>query len=130
MGCLRAPPPNVARDTCPAVWTLLLLACASHERPAASGSVKDPPTLPSPKGEVYATVRATPPDPLVARVARDLPWDEVLSGAAAGVALEAVAHRAVDDYVVRWKAILAGYPFPIVARAITTVPNGKVPEQL
>lgn len=88
------------------------------------------PSLPSPRAGVYTHGRAEPRDPTVAYAARGLPWDETLSGAAAGVALELVAGEKPGPSVVRWKAVLAGYPYPVVSRAIATVPKGEVPAAL
>jgi hypothetical protein len=69
-------------------------------------------------------------DATVAIVSAGLPWDEALSGAAAGVALGVIDGETADPRMVRWKAILAGYPYPVVARTVTTVAVGQVPQGL
>lgn len=107
----------------------LLLACVATSRPPRV----DPevlPTLPSPRGDVYGHGAATPKDPLVARVAEGVTWDEALSGAAAGVALALLSGQPADAATVRWKAVLAGYPYPVVAKTVAVSDHGEVPGAL
>ncbi|MFZ5482440.1 MAG: hypothetical protein ACOZNI_37100 [Myxococcota bacterium] len=109
------------------VLLAMLLACPKPTPAPASDVV---PTLPSPRGEVYGNVPATPRDPKVAEAARGLPWDEVLSGAATALALEALAGEASDVREVRWRAIVAGYPWPVVGRAMAKARLGEIPTGL
>ena len=106
----------------------LFLACATHGPPKLTADTA--PMLPSPRGSTYGHVAVRPRDPLVAFVAQDLPVDEALSGAAAGVGLGMLSSEEMDVRAVRWKAILAGYPFPIVAMETETVPLDKPPVAL
>lgn len=106
----------------------LLTGCAAHRPPRVDPDVA--PVLPAPRGDVYARGPASPRDPLVASIAAGLPWDEVLSGAAAGVALAVLAGDPADAPHVRWKAIVAGYPYPVVARSVARVAHGEVPAAL
>lgn len=71
------------------------------------------PRLPAPKAGSYAVVPQTPPDPAVARLMGDAPWDASLSGAAAGLALAGVAGGRMDAWVVREAAWRAGWPYPV-----------------
>jgi hypothetical protein len=107
---------------------LLLLSACAHVAPHFD--VDALPVLPSPRGDLYARVPGTPRDPLVASVAGGLPWDEALSGVAASVALAEVAGQPVDLCQLRWMAVLAGYPYPLVARSSAAVPLGQVPQAL
>jgi hypothetical protein len=109
------------------VLLLWLIACP---KPADAPRPDVVPTLPNPRGEVYAAVPATPKDPLVAQAARGLPWDEALSGAATGLALAALAGEAPDAREARWRAIVAGYPYPVVGRAMAKAGIGEIPTGL
>ncbi len=107
---------------------LLLLACAT------TGSLRvDPdlvPVLPSPRSNHYTRVPGTPRDPLVAAASEGLPWDESLSGVATAAALAEISGEVVDTCSLRWMAVLAGYPYPLLARASASVPKGEFPETL
>lgn len=91
---------------------------------------EDAPVLPAPFGDIYVRGQAEPRDPLLRSVTRNLPWDEVLSGAATSVALDLLNAREVDPYLLRWKAILAGYPYPITGMAQRMMKRGEVPDDL
>lgn len=106
----------------------ILLACAHPVAPAKLAL--EPPRLPAPVGEVYGRHAATPSDPVVARVMAGVPWDEVLSGAAAGVALDLGEDRPLDAYSIRWRAVRAGYPHAVVSQAHVRVAAGQVPESI
>ena len=112
----------------------LLLACAPHPATPAptpvSADAANQPRLPAPVANVYTHVRATPGDALVAAAMAGAPWDEALAGAAAGVALDLAEDVPVDMYGLRWRAVLAAYPFPIVERATATAEIGKIPTEL
>lgn len=88
------------------------------------------PRVPSPRGEVYVHATAPPVDPLVAHALAGRAWDEVLSGAAVGVALEALSGAKVDAPLARWRAVVAGYPYPIVAVASEQVEADSLPTRL
>lgn len=107
---------------------LLALACAHPAAPAKLAL--EPPRLPAPVGEVYGHHVAPPPDPVVARVMDGAPCDEVLSGAAAGLALDLGNDGPIDAYAIRWRAVRAGYPYAVVAAAHARVAAGGVPETL
>ncbi|MDP2304479.1 MAG: hypothetical protein Q8P18_00460 [Pseudomonadota bacterium] len=107
---------------------LLFVACAT------TGALRvDPdvtPVLPSPRADRYTRSPGTPRDPLVAAVSDDLPWDETLSGVAAATALAELDGDKVDACRLRWMAVQAGYPYPLLGRASASVPQGEVPETL
>jgi hypothetical protein len=107
---------------------LLLVACAT------TGALRvDPdvtPVLPAPRADRYTRAPGIPRDPLVAAVSDGLPWDETLSGVATAAALAELAGETVDSCRLRWMAVLAGYPYPLLARASASVPQGEVPETL
>ena len=73
---------------------------------------------------------AVPPDPVVRRAAAGLAWDEVLSGAAGGLALAAQQGEPVNAYQVRWKAVLAGWMHPVEGVAAPRVTFDEVPAGL
>lgn len=54
----------------------------------------------------------------MAATARDLPWEESLSGAASGLALAFLDGEPPDPWRARWAALAAGYPYPIVDMAV------------
>jgi hypothetical protein len=85
------------------------------------------PVLPSPEADLYAHGTAIPLDPLVARQAAGLPWDEALSGAAGALAMEG---KEPSMPVVRWAAVRAGYPYPIASVVLGRVGVGSEPEDL
>lgn len=108
----------------------LLLACVHPTPPTEAASPSDVPHLPAPRAGLYTHHPTAPPDPLVASVMQGLAWDEALGGAAAGVALELVDGRPVDTYTLRWKAVLAGYPYPVLRFGSAEVSPGTVAEAL
>jgi hypothetical protein len=107
---------------------VILGGCAPKPKPPAAAG--DAPSLPSPRGEIYTRAPARPGDALVAGALGDTPWDEALAGAAAGVLLSEIAGVPVDPRGLRWKRILAGYPWPIVAQARAQTAPGEVPAEL
>lgn len=102
---------------------------ASKAAPADAPPLPSP-HLPSPNGAIYTHRATVPSDAVVAGAMGGAPWDEVLSGVASAVALEAAEGRDVDAYSLRWKAVLAAYPYPIVERAMVRVPAGTLPADL
>ncbi|MDP2316041.1 MAG: hypothetical protein Q8P41_24300 [Pseudomonadota bacterium] len=107
---------------------LFLLACATTGTIRVAPDVL--PVLPAPRADRYTRAPGTPRDPLVAAVADGLPWDETLSGVASAAALAELAGDHVDTCRLRWMAVLAGYPYPLIARATASAPPGEVPETL
>lgn len=103
---------------------LLLLACP---KPEGSGPPVElgPPVLPAPEGAVYTRGQGEPRDALVRwavapppaakgmEAPAPLPYDEVLSGAAAGAGLAWETLGGLDLPAVRWAAMRAGWPYPI-----------------
>lgn len=110
---------------------LLLLGCAHHAASKAQPTVdpQQPPILPAPEAEIYAAAgNGKPRDPLVARAAEGLPWDEALSGAAGAMAL--AGDRAPDLGSARWAAWRAGYPYPLRSLSYALEPEGGYPDAL
>jgi hypothetical protein len=60
---------------------------------------------------MYAHGPSAPKDPMVALAAHGLAWDEALSGAAGAIA---VTGEQPTMPAVRWAAIRAGYPYPVL----------------
>lgn len=108
----------------------LSLACAKPAPPPAPAADPALPRLPAPVASVYTHVVGTPGDPLVAAAMAGLPWEEALAGAASGVALDLLAGKQVSTYDLRWRAVLAAYPYPVVERATARVAVGEVPQDL
>jgi len=109
----------------------LLLACAHHAATQKAPPVAPevPPILPAPEADIYAAAgKGTPRDPLVARAAEGLPWDEALSGAAGALAL--AADRAPEIASARWAAWRAGYPYPVRSLSYASEAEGGYPEAL
>jgi hypothetical protein len=106
------------------LW-LTLLGCPKEP---LSSEIPDAPILPSPEAEMYALGDSTAKDPLVSRVSEDLPWDEALSGAAAGVGLNAGKGAILSQ--ARWAAVVAGYPFSVEEIIIGAVEAGEYPKGL
>ena len=91
------------------VW-LLFPACAPKPPPPAEPT-DDTPILPAPDAAMYAHGPSMPKDHMVALAAHGLAWDEALSGAAGAIA---VTGDAPNMPAVRWAAIRAGYPYPVI----------------
>lgn len=71
--------------------------------------------MPAPRGEIYTQAAVPPTDTVLRKAMTGLPWDEVLAGAASGVALDLIDGVSTNAYRLRWAAILAGWPFPILS---------------
>ena len=65
---------------------------------------------------------------MVARVSRGQPWDEALSGAAAGVGL--ALGKEIKMAHLKWAAVVAGYPSVPQEVLVGTVPIGDYPDGL
>ncbi len=111
-------------------WLVLPLSLSCAHRPAEPvvSAAPSAPHLPSPVGALYVRHLARPVDPLVAQVLGSDPWEEVLSGAAAGVALEVAARRDVDLSTARWAAVRAGYPYPVLDMQVVHVDHEAIPK--
>ena len=108
------------------VW-LSLSACAPKPTPPAEpvADEDDTPILPAPDAAMYAHGPSVPKDPMVALAANGLPWDEALSGAAGAIA---VSGKSPTMPAVRWAAIRAGYPYPVIT-AVSGMADNDVPPQ-
>lgn len=106
---------------------LIILACAHPTDVTAPPA--SPPRVPSLQSVVYVHHESVPTDALVARV-----WgstlDEALSGAAGSLAMRLAEDRAVASTDLRWRAVLAGYPWRIVELRTQRVAIDEVPEDL
>ena len=107
---------------------LTLLACVHTRPPRIDPDVM--PVLPAPRGDVYTRGVDRPNDPLVATVVDGMRWTETLSGAAAAGALAMIGGETLDLCKVRWYAVLAGYPYPVLGWLTLAVPKGELPEKL
>lgn len=106
----------------------LLLACAHSNKLLRDKETT--PAMPAPAGEIYTRALGESPDPIVANALHGLPWDEVLSGAASGVALAMIGGEKPTPYRMRWHAILAAWPYPLVGYYTARVEYGEVPKAL
>ncbi len=90
------------------------------------------PRLPSPVAGSYARVPDTPADPVIAALVAKHSWDASLSGAAAGVALAAVAGTGgLERWEVREFAWRAGWPYPVdIIRGWSTSQGATAPAPL
>lgn len=123
---LRASAPRSAAPV--ALLALLpLLACVHPAAVPTAPAAPPAPHLPAPVADLYVRHVGQPVDPLVAQVLGTRPWEEVLSGAAAGVALKAVNRIEVDLARARWAAVRAGYPYPVDRVDIVHVAHDAVP---
>jgi hypothetical protein len=62
----------------------------------------------------------------VALAAHGLPWEESLSGAAGAVGVAMAGGELVDAWAVRWAALRAGYPYPVVSMITEATAEGGV----
>lgn len=106
---------------------LMFLACV-HSPEARKPSVVQP-RVPSLQSAVYVHHDAFPTDALVAKV-----WgqklDESLSGAAGALAMRLIEDRPLDRADLRWRAVLAGYPWPVAEARTQRVAVDEVPQDL
>jgi len=108
------------------VLLALLLACPRDGARLEPGA---PPRVPSPVAPLYAHAAERARDPLV-RGAFAGEVDESLSGAATGLALALLASPRLDPGELRWKAVLAGYPWPVRGAASARTAVDGVPAEL
>lgn len=108
------------------MW-FLLLACVRPSLPPVTPGA--PPRIPSPLSAMYISISEIPRDPIVARA-----WphevDEGLSGAAAAIGMTVGAAGSLATGDLRWRAILAGYMWPIRVASVATVPTEEVPPDM
>lgn len=106
---------------------LLLLGCAKPTEATRPPVVR--PRVPSLQAPIYVHVNSPPPDAFVAKV-----WggklDEALSGAAAALGMKLNEGKALDPADLRWRAVLAGYPWPIREARTQRVGEDEVPQDL
>ncbi len=105
----------------------LVLACATTGGPGAKRPPQ--PRVPSLHSPNYVHVESLPRDGVVAR-SWNHPVDESLAGAAGAVAIALSERRVVDAQALRWRAILAGYPWPIREARFATAPFDEAPAEL
>ncbi len=105
--------------------SMLLTACvhSGGKLPTAQ------PRVPRLQSAHYERVEIAPRDPLVARV-YDGVLDEALAGAAGAVAIGLAAGRPVGAPEVRWRAVLAGYPWPVAVARVAVVEQDAVAQDL
>ena len=87
------------------------------------------PKLPAPESDWYAVHSEAPQDILVQQVAKGLPWDESLSGAAVDVALH-VVERPIRLSDLQWAAVRAGFPYPVTHFVSGEVDMDAYPQEL
>lgn len=108
------------------MW-FFLLACARP--PLAPVTPGAPPRIPSPQSAMYVAISETPRDPIVARA-----WphevDEGLSGAAAAIGMTVSVAGSLPTGELRWRAILAGYIWPIRLASVASVPTEQLPPDM
>jgi len=71
------------------------------------------PILPALEGAIYTLAPTAPRDPVVARIATELPFDEALSGAASSIAIGLSQGQDFDSADLTWACIRAGWPYPL-----------------
>jgi hypothetical protein len=107
------------------MW-LVLVACVHPTDPAAP---PPQPRVPTPQSAMYVHVARRPTDSVVARA-----WpgqvDESLSGAAGAVAFRLLRSGTTDAADVRWRAVLAGYPWPVERAEVALVGADELPAEL
>jgi len=106
---------------------VFLVACLPKNVPVSGEAT---PILPSTSAPLYTRAPGTPPDPFVAELIGDTPWDETLSGAAAGLALGNSKVGWLDGHDVQWAAYRAGWPHPILSYAMQRTERGGRPDDL
>jgi hypothetical protein len=107
----------------------LPIVCACAPKPAAPPEAigDDTPILPAPEAGTYTHGPSAPRDTMVATAARDLAWDEALSGAAGALA---VTGEQPTMPAVRWAAIRAGYPYPVLTAVSGRSDHGVSPDSM
>jgi hypothetical protein len=107
------------------VLSFLFLSCLPKTEPPNAV-----PVLPATSAPLYTRAPGTSPDPVVAALAADLPWDETLSGAAGALALSHSKHPLLEGHEVQWAAYRAGWPHPLLSFGIEQVDEGELPTRL
>ena len=111
---------------------LLFLASACGPKLPSESALQAVPRLPAPRASAYANVQGSSSDPVVAKMSRNKLWNESLSGAAAGLALNwASGTGELAAWEVREAAWQAGWPWPVLeVRGWMTPPAGEPPQEL
>ena len=86
---------------------------ACGPKTAAPISKESMPILPALEGAIYTLAPTAPRDPVVARIATELPFDEALSGAASSIAIGLSQGQDFDSADLTWACIRAGWPYPL-----------------
>lgn len=107
------------------VWLSVCCACAPKPAATESPTDDDTPILPAPDAGMYAHGPSAPKDAMVAVAAEGLAWDEALSGAAGAIA---VTGNDPTMPAVRWAAIRAGYPYPVLTAVTGSSDHGVAPD--
>jgi|GEM_PF-1289806 len=112
------------------LW-LFLVGCASKD-PVVSleALAEQPPTMPAPEAAVYARGAGKVTDIAVSELAKDLQWDEALSGAAGALAMGILNGDEPSRWAARWAAYRAGYPHNLLELRVYRAEIGVVPEAL
>mgnify|MGYP000312513835 CR=1 FL=1 len=105
-----------------------LFACAKTPNSSSSFEASVP-IVPAPQAEFYSVKGDEPKDLFVAKVAKDLPWSEALSGAAAEIGLN-IKHRSLRLDDARWAAIRAGFPYAVHQIIVGDVEIDSYPHDL
>ncbi|HND32609.1 MAG TPA: hypothetical protein PLA94_21585 [Myxococcota bacterium] len=107
---------------------LQLSACTPvHRDPYAPDVV---PRMPSPLGQIYTRAAQEPGDPVVKKALRELPWDEVLSGVASGLALDLLQGDEPGAFQIRWRGVLAAWPYPVLGMRTEQTEYDAIPVRL
>lgn len=108
---------------------IVLAGCPKAAGPTlADDMLRATPRLPAPRAGTYTRLSDTPSDPIIATLVRDHTWDASLSGAAAGLALDALEGRGgLHGWHVRQKAWEAGYPYPVSKVKLWSTPPAAPP---
>ena len=88
------------------------------------------PGCPPPLGQIYTRAAQEPADPVVRRALRELPWDEVLSGVAAGLALDLLQGDDPGAFQIRWRGVLAAWPYPVLGMRTERTDYDDLPDRL
>lgn len=114
----------------PILLSIILLGCAPKLVPPAAQ--ESTPVLPAIEADVYTLAPTPPADFLVAEIAKDLPFDEALAGAAAGLAILIGENTSAgfDSADLTWACIRAGWPYPLSDMRSLSVDKDERPEGL
>ena len=114
----------------PILLCLILLGCAPKLAP--NPAQESTPVLPALEADVYTLAPTPPADFLVAKIAKGLPFDEALAGAAAALAIPLSQSQSAsfDSADLTWACIRAGWPYPLSDMRSLRVAKDGLPEGL